>query len=1085
MIPVLNAKLTPPRSSDATERKRLNPLLDEIPRKALTTVIAGPGYGKSTLVAQACRYLGLDTLWYRLDRSDRDFMAFISYLVAGFQKHYRLGLETLHRAEEADVLQWERMAVLATLLHEVETTVERDLLIVLDDYHTVSDSPEVNESLKFMLDNKPDTLHFVLVSRTDPGLPLSNVRARGDLLEITETDLAFTVDETARLCEHLFAADMEDRNLIVLHQRTRGWVTGLILVYHSLRDKSGMEIQGLLRKLTGSQRFIAAYLGENAYDVQSPEVRELLCKTSILSRLNGDFCDRLLGISDSGAILKSLEDARLFTLATDEEGQWYQYHHLFQEFLQGKLMERGRRTVVDLHRRAARLWEELGWQEDAMLHYLEAHEWSKACHLLSRMGRVKLLSEGRLRLIQSYINEIPEEFTRPDAWIQYMQARTRELSGNPGAAIRAYQAAHSAFISLGLAEEAGLCLKGMGYCYFVMGDFARAETALKQLLGEVTGRPRLAAEVKAALVSIVSHRGAAEKADSLSQEVMHVYHETRDEALLGWLYFNQGFRYGSAGDFRKALELGVRAKEILLKRGTYHVLAMAYHIIAWACYYLGDFENGEEHAGEGLALVEANGINNGSRGWLLLDAALNALGQGRAGEALEAGREGLRYFQELECRWGEAYTLHMLQQAYALKGDLTQAEECGRSALTALSGVELPLEAGYFSACLAELLLETGRPAEAQSLLEHAERCLGSSRFVSRVHLWHARALQVLEQTTAAVRKLLMGLSLCERYGNDSWIVRESPWIVPLMVRAYSLGHMQSYIRSVLQMTGARARKELSLLRNETDPKIRQTANLLLKEIRIEPVGLRVYCLGAFKVYRGEEEIPSSRWKSKKARQLFKILLQARRQRFVPRDVLLEHLWPEEDPEKTTNRLYVALSAVRKTLEPETSGSSYLLRDGDSYRLHLGPDGWVDVDAFRDHIKTAQAEENPDRVVESYLKAVEYYAGDYLEEDLYADWCRQEREALKEEYLCALRTIIGHYEELGDYERSIAYARKYLAKDECAEEIYRNLMRYYALTDNRRMVGKVYEQCKEKLSEELALSLSPETKALYQRLISQ
>ena len=149
--------------------------MDQIPKKRLTTVVAGAGYGKTTLIAQTEKYLGLNTAWYRLDRSDRDFTTFLHFLIAGAKNYYpELGAETLHRIEAAQALGREHEAILTVFLSEMEKFVKQDLIFVIDDYHIIQDSQEINGSLKFLLEHLPPLAHLIIISRTDPALHLYN-----------------------------------------------------------------------------------------------------------------------------------------------------------------------------------------------------------------------------------------------------------------------------------------------------------------------------------------------------------------------------------------------------------------------------------------------------------------------------------------------------------------------------------------------------------------------------------------------------------------------------------------------------------------------------------------------------------------------------------------------------------------------------------------------------------------------------------------------------------------------------------------------------------------------------------------------
>ena len=152
------------------------------------------------------------------------------------------------------------------------------------------------------------------------------------------SDLAFTPDETDQLYSQLFYISLKQESLEILQQKTEGWVSGLILFYHALRGKRTSEIETLLLKLKGSHKLIFSYLEENVYNSLTDERKEFLLKTSILSRVNAEFCDRLMKINNSRDILKDLEENRLFTSSLDEEDKWYVYHQLFRDFLQAKLI---------------------------------------------------------------------------------------------------------------------------------------------------------------------------------------------------------------------------------------------------------------------------------------------------------------------------------------------------------------------------------------------------------------------------------------------------------------------------------------------------------------------------------------------------------------------------------------------------------------------------------------------------------------------------------------------------------------------------------------------------------------------------
>lgn len=1092
MITILRSKLVPPNISQITPRIQLAGQLEKIPSKRITTVTAGGGYGKTTLALQAVNHLALKTVWYRLDASDRDFNTFVSYLVEGLQAYFPgAGDRTLEHLDHAPFLRSQQEAILKVFLQEVEQTLSDDFLLVLDDYHTADPSEEIRNALQFLLENMPQQLHVILLSRSDPGLQLSRFRAANDIIDIRESDLAFTKSEIKHLFTRLSGINLKTSHLETLHRKTGGWVTGLILFYHFAKDRDPEEIDHILVDLKGTYRFIASYMEENIYNLLTVPVQDFLCKTAILSRMNAKFCDELLDIDNSKEILHSLEQDHLFTFAFDEECRWYTYHQLFQEFLRKKLTEKGDSSVRAIHGRAARLWEAWGDEIEAFRHYLAASEFVTACKLLARTGRRKLLKEGRLQLINALIRELPEEHFKKEPWLQYVQARVHELSGRPLDAIRIYNGALKDFAGRESREYEILCLKGLGMNDFLIGDFKSAEKTFSELFikARENNNFELCLDILGLLIFISSHLGDMCAADHYRMEADILSAGLKDEFRMAWIDLNQGFRYACAGDNSLAIEFGEKVKSSFSDPEFSFYLIMTCHLLSCSSYYLLSFSNGIAHAEEGLRIADEKGIKDINRSWLLMDYALNAMGMGQYEEAIAVGKEALHHFTEFQCRMGQSYVCHVLQQIFDKTGDHATAEYYARQGLRAIEKLDLPMDRGLIKLGLAEMYLRTERLEEAGSLLEESLKSLQPSKLhYCRVYLLLARYNLEKGDTAIAVEKLLSGLALSREGGFEPWIKMERHWIIPLLTEAFAGDRMQGYIKMLLQSFGENATEALSRLRKTSDPAIRRAAGNLLHEFSVQPTaGLQVYCLGKFRVFRGEREITEKQWSGKKAGMLFKILIHERHKGFIPRDVLMELLWPDQSPDKVINRLHVTLSTLRRILEPEIpkkAASSYILREDDGYRLDLGFGGRVDVDVFKKYVEKSHAAVDPETRAAYCLEAENIYGGDYLQEDPYFDLYADERERLRQDYLFVLNNLIVNYEEKAEFAMCIDYCHKYLAVDPYVEAIYRKLMVCYASIGNKRMLSRTYFKCRQQMAEGLDSRPDEETEKLYHRLLS-
>src|SRR5215207_7472200 len=263
------------------DRPRLLELLGESLHRKLTLISAPAGYGKTTLLAQ-WREADKDSLlfaWVSLDEQDNDPV--------------RLGrhiLEALRQAapEEdfgTDVLvgmSVARQRFIETsgpmLINELAELSQR-VVLGLDDYHCIT-KDDSHESVAFFAEHLPENVHLVLASRSDPPLPLGRLRARGEMNEIRDEQLAFSEEEAAYLLNETMGLDIGSDDLGLLLERTEGWPAGLYLASLSLQKRE--DKHSFIESFGGSNRYIVDLLGEEVLAGLSEEVREFLLKTSIL-----------------------------------------------------------------------------------------------------------------------------------------------------------------------------------------------------------------------------------------------------------------------------------------------------------------------------------------------------------------------------------------------------------------------------------------------------------------------------------------------------------------------------------------------------------------------------------------------------------------------------------------------------------------------------------------------------------------------------------------------------------------------------------------------------------------------------------
>jgi len=198
---------------------------------------------------------------------------------------------------------------------------------VLDDYHLIDARP-VHEALTFLLDNLPPKMHLVIASRTDPPLPLPRLRIRGELVELREADLRFTIDETASLFNRALGLNLTTEDIAALDTRTEGWIAGLQVAALSMKGLD--DVSGFVRVFAGSHRYVMDYLMEEVLNRQPENIQTFLLHTAILDRMTGPLCDVLTKQTSGREMLEKLERDNLFIVPLDDERRWYRYHHLFR-----------------------------------------------------------------------------------------------------------------------------------------------------------------------------------------------------------------------------------------------------------------------------------------------------------------------------------------------------------------------------------------------------------------------------------------------------------------------------------------------------------------------------------------------------------------------------------------------------------------------------------------------------------------------------------------------------------------------------------------------------------------------------------
>jgi LuxR family maltose regulon positive regulatory protein len=279
---------------------------------SLTLVSAPPGFGKTTLLSEwlsDLRFTNNDlqveneqiqnrkskianhqVAWVSLDEQDNDPVRFWSYLITALDK-VQPGLETqvlpILQARQTPLIE-ETLTVLINTL----TTAPQVFSLILDDYHLI-EQEAIHQAFAFFLDHLPPQMHLILISRTDPPLPLTRFRVRNQLNEIRQSDLRFTPQEAADFLNQIMGLNLAPGDITALENRTEGWIAGLQLAALSMQGRR--DVEGCVEAFSGSHRYIIDFLAVGVLSLQAAAIQAFLLRGSCVELVHGPLCDAVFG----------------------------------------------------------------------------------------------------------------------------------------------------------------------------------------------------------------------------------------------------------------------------------------------------------------------------------------------------------------------------------------------------------------------------------------------------------------------------------------------------------------------------------------------------------------------------------------------------------------------------------------------------------------------------------------------------------------------------------------------------------------------------------------------------------------------
>lgn len=1088
------AKITCPKVSGIFLRKRLFRLLDTC-HKCPATWVSGPaGSGKTTLVAS---YLGsrvLPCLWYQLDEGDSDIAAFFYYMglaakEASPETRRPLPLLTPEYLSAIPLFTRRYFEDLYSRLLGRQRSRRGgkgkgkkgiEFIVVFDNYQDVPVRSAFHEMIVHGLEVIPEGLRVLVLSRNEPPPPLARLCANNRISFLGWNDIRLTLEESREIVRIKGEKRLSDETLRYLHEKTDGWIAGLMLLVLQARIK-GLDYESLVKFVP---REVLDYLGNEIFEKTDKDLQMFLLKTAFLPRMTVRMAEKLTGVSASGRILNDLSENHYFTEKYSSDNPVYQYHPLFREFLLARAQSLfSHEEISSIQRSAARSLEDSGQLEDAAALFRDGEAWDELTRLVLHQAPV-LVSQGRCQTLQDWVSSIPGEIEdRP--WLLYWLAVCKQPF-NLAEAGNLFERAFRLFQAQ--KDLTGVYLAWAGVIDTILlegSNFTSLDRWVEWLDKQALRRPSfpsrdIEARVATGMAGALTWRQPQhpdirtwiERSLALSRDTEDV--NLRLQANLYALNY-----YSWTGDLphcsmvtdeiRKMARLPTASPLMVL---TWKWIEALIHNRSSESYPLS-----LQSISEGLKIADETGVH-------VWDHMLFAQGVyaslNKRDMAMAAG-----FLKKMEAALENSRRYGFFQYHYLTAWHTLLTTDVSRAFLSAETALQSADSTGMvFAKILCGLLM-------AQVLYEKKD------------YRKAAGQLSAANDLARASRSLMLQYLCLLKEAEFSLDRNDETAGLDVLRRAMALGKEQGY-GSLFPWWQPSAMARLCGKALETRIEVDYTRDMIRKhhlvpedppfEIENWPWPLKIYTFGSFKIIRDGEPIKFPRKVQQKPLLLLKALIALGRSD-IKEERLTDLLWPEADGDAAHSAFTTTLSRLRQLIGVE---KAVTFQEG---RAALDPHYcWVDAWAFENIVEKVEATlmrpdeaENKGRGQDSKRisrkhtlrlaeKAIATYKGHFLPADEAQSWTALYSERLRTRFLRFILRVGHHLEEALLWEKAAEIYDRGLETDDLAEELYQHLMICYEKLGQHGKAIELYQRLKKIFSMALGIEVSPKTEAIYKTL---
>jgi LuxR family maltose regulon positive regulatory protein len=951
---------------------------------------------------------------------------------------------------------------------------------------------------------------------------LPRLRTEGLLLELSQRDLHLAADEARQIlaAQHV---ELDDPDLALLLTRTEGWALSIQLAARALANQPTEQRGNFLHALGGSQDQLLSYLATEVLADLPAELIDFLRLAALPERFDAALLTEVLQRDDVGYLLGRaqalglpvlpLDERRDLLLRTEERGL------RTESSLPDSVLSPQSSSLQNLHRRFGNALEARGDLEEALSHYASAGATNELAQALRRHAW-PLLQSPRRDMVRRWLEQLPAAIRENDSELLYMWGYSR-IVFNPDQAVIAIEQASDRYHQAGQYERELRALADLTALLYLRGrppnfiaNCVRAVRAAN-LARDSWSRGAALVCVTAMLDSKGRYLAALRVARQASGLPLSPSWQWLKTMIVASINNQLGLPADALTTIDEALQLPQVDHDDRLRQNLLRLRAFAM------------FLQGQTGESSALALEAHRYLGDyyrdGSASLSARQLALLLMLQGRVDEATTYVAQARTAFHDMGALAPlsslQAIELYgMLQRGQAAKACASVGAVLHR--LDEAEGQERDLRLRLL---LAIVLGQGGQTARALALAQEITRQMqqrGYRLFLACAQLYSAYLAEIGNDTAARQHTLQAGWAL---FAADKQ--QFLPMLPPIALRDVVVAALRAGIApesvgmvlrrqlpdqaleilrglidapepavraNVAGLLGnlgtAAAYPSLRALQKDRNALVRQAAEQALSRLVYRPpYKLRIRTLGAFSVWRGDQEVRDRDWRSSKARQLFQLLL-TERGRTLPRDLVLEALWPEMESDAAANNLRVTLNRLSKAIEPDRPDGAppaYILQQGDTYGFNAASEFQIDAADFADAVAEGQrAIRRGQRAaaIAAFRTAMSLYGGPYLPDNMYEDWTVVERERLSMLFNDAAIRLGTLLLDEGLAHDAIGLGWRVLENDRAHEDAYRLLMRAHASLGERSTALRLYARCTAMLQEELGVEPMPETTMLYNTL---